>query len=146
MRMLDGEVVIQLGDGDEAEIARRSRGRASLCKIFRVQIHHEILLLAESACSTSDIRNPLCQTPHGDSCPYRFDQSERPCALQKVIDRAEQTGTSESQNISMAAVLQRVANQHRRDCKQTKKRKRVHAEWSPIRRYAFKRFRQMNSE
>src|ERR1700722_19641310 len=53
-------------------------------------------------------------------------QSERPCALQEAINGAQSACSGERQNEPMAAALQGVANQHRRNSEQAEEAKGVH--------------------
>jgi len=58
--------------------------------------------------------------------PYGLDNSERPCALQKPIDRAQRAGDGKGEDEPRAAFFQRVENQHGRDGEESKGIKRFH--------------------
>jgi len=74
----------------------------------------------------SGIGPPRPPSPRRYSRPDRLYDAERPCALQKAIDRAERAGTGERQNEPGAAVFQRVEDQHGGDGEQAEGRQRVH--------------------
>jgi hypothetical protein len=69
--------------------------------------------------------------------PKWLDQAKRPRALQKSIDRRKRSGDSKCQNEPRMAILERVENQHGRNGKKAKERKRIHLAlqarliWSP---------------
>src|ERR1035441_7250599 len=63
---------------------------------------------------------PDAPAPQRDDGPDGFDQAERPGALQESVDRTERAGDGKSEDEPMAAVLQRVAHEHRGDGEQTK--------------------------
>lgn len=66
---------------------------------------------------------PAAERHHG---PHSFHRSERPCALQKAINRAQCAGESEGKDEPRAAFFQRVENQHRRNGEQSKSGKKAH--------------------
>jgi len=62
----------------------------------------------------------------GHQRPNGFDHAERPGALKKPVKRTETTRAGESQDEPRAALLEGVADQHRRHRKQAEGRKTVH--------------------
>src|SRR5271168_1135530 len=81
------------------------------------------LLISSRSTSTSLLRGnavrPHPPPPYRNHGPYRLDKPERPGALHKSIDRSQCTSACERQNERGAAILERIADQHRRHCKQT---------------------------
>jgi hypothetical protein len=59
--------------------------------------------------------------------PNDFHQSEWPCALKKAVGRAEHARHGETKDEPVAALFERVADQHRGDCKQTENGNWAHA-------------------
>ena len=58
----------------------------------------------------------------GDGRPNRFDDSERPRALEKPINRAKRAGAGKAKNVEAVALLERIKDQHRGHREQTKDR------------------------
>ena len=64
----------------------------------------------------------------GDGRPNGFDDSERPRALEKSIDRAKCAGAGKAKHVEGVALIERIKNQHRGHREQTKDRESVHAD------------------
>lgn len=69
---------------------------------------------------------PIAPPPDRDPRPDRLDDSERPCALEKTVERRQSARASESQNEPRATILQRVEDQHCRHGRKAKRCKSVH--------------------
>jgi hypothetical protein len=54
----------------------------------------------------------------GDDAPHRLDDAERPSALQEAVDRSQRAGGGEAEHEPRAALLECVADDHRRDGEQ----------------------------
>src|SRR3569623_2051131 len=84
-------------------------------------------------------------SPDRDNRPDTLHQPARPGALQKAVDRAQRTGHREAKNKVRRLLLQRVADQHRRDREQSKQGQGIHIKTSSIPAFA-SAFRTMVSE
>ena len=73
--------------------------------------------------SPGSIQHPSAQC---NDHPHGFDDPERPCTLEKTVDRAEAASDRKSQNEPMASPLEGVANHHGRNREESKCSKRIH--------------------
>ena len=67
----------------------------------------------------------------GHHRPDRFDQTERPRALQEAIGRGQNAGAGEAENEQSITLLEGVADDHRRDREQAKNAERIHVRIMP---------------
>src|SRR5215472_14666725 len=65
-------------------------------------------------------------SPYGDQRPNCLKQSERPRSLQEPVGGAEDAGGREGQDERSAAIFQSVADQHRRNRRQSEKSEGIH--------------------
>src|ERR1043166_8757108 len=63
--------------------------------------------------------------------PHRLDDAEWPGALQEAVERGERARAGEGQHEPVAARLQGVADEHRRDGGETEQREGVQAQAWP---------------
>jgi hypothetical protein len=70
---------------------------------------------------------PDIPTPRGNERPNGFNETERPRALQKTIDGAEDTGPREREDEPATALLERIAHQHRRHGEEPEECETIHA-------------------
>src|SRR5580700_2770096 len=97
---------------DNRELSRAGKGRSRKGRL-------ESEDCARSSLGLLGLRHPGSPAPYGDAGPYGLDQSERPRALQEAVDRPQRARTPERQDKPRAAILQRIADQHGGDGKQT---------------------------
>jgi hypothetical protein len=71
---------------------------------------------------------PAARSDDGPNC---LDQAKGPCALKEPISRAEKASAGKCKNEPMAAVLEGVAYQHRRDREETEERQTIHVAFDP---------------
>ena len=112
----------RLGRGSPTRLEWRSRFTVLRANVAIVRSSHMwVRPLIESHGSPG--RVPAAQ---GHQRPNGFDQAERPGALKKPVKRTETTRAGESQDEPRAALLEGVADQHRRHRKQAESCKAVH--------------------
>ena len=75
----------------------------------------------------------LPPSPNSHDGPYGFDNPERPGALEKSIDRSQNTAAAECKNEPGAAFFERVTDKHCSNCEKAEDSKTVHrCRLSPI--------------
>src|SRR5215471_808890 len=101
--------------------------------MFRCRHWHAIppLSLVSRSLPTFWDKLDRCRTspkpsPYGDQRPNCLKHSERPRSLQEPVGGTEDAGGREGQDERSAAIFQSVADQHRRNRRQSEKSEGIH--------------------
>jgi hypothetical protein len=106
-----------------------SHGKEALSRSGRLML---VLPCCAGRCQPDLHKLDRCRTspqpsPYGDQRPTYLKHSEGPRPLEESVDGTKDTGCCKGQDERSTAIFQRVADQHRGNCRQAKKSESIHA-------------------